>query len=45
VHGLVEDLDSTRGVTDGGMQIRSKRIDDGDVFGIGAHELRFTCLE
>jgi len=29
-------------VTYGGMRIVTKRIDEGDVFHIGAYELRFT---
>jgi hypothetical protein len=41
----IEDLDSTHGVTCRGTRIESKRIDEGDVFEIGAHELRFTYLE
>jgi len=41
----IEDLDSTHGVTYRGMRIENKRIDEGDVFEIGAHELRFTYLE
>jgi hypothetical protein len=41
----IEDLDSTHGVTYRGMRIGNKRIDEGDVFEIGAHELRFTYLE
>lgn len=41
----IEDLDSTHGVTYRGMRIENKRIDEGDVFEIGGHELRFTYLE
>ena len=41
----IEDLDSTHGVTYRGLRIGNKRIDEGDVFEIGAHELRFTYLE
>jgi hypothetical protein len=41
----IEDLDSTEGVTYRGMRIGNKRIYEGDVFEIGAHELRFTYLE
>jgi len=41
----IEDLDSTHGVTYRGMRIGNKRIDEGDVFEIGTHELRFTYLE
>lgn len=38
----LEDLSSANGVTYGGMRIDEKRIDEGDVFHIGAYELRFT---
>jgi hypothetical protein len=38
----LKDLSSTHGVTYKGMQIDNKRIDEGDVFQIGSHELRFT---
>jgi hypothetical protein len=38
----LEDLSSANGVTYGGMRIVTKRIDEGDVFHIGAYELRFT---
>ena len=41
----IEDLGSTHGVTYRGMRIGNKRIDEGDVFEIGAQELRFTYLE
>lgn len=41
----LEDLDSTHGVTCRGMRIGNKRIEEGDVFEIGGHELRFTYLE
>jgi hypothetical protein len=41
----IENLDSIHGVTYRDMQIGNKRIDEGDVFEIGAHELRFTYLE
>jgi hypothetical protein len=41
VHYL-KDLGSTHGITYKGMQIDNKRIDEGDVFQIGDHELRFT---
>ena len=41
----IEDLDSTHGVTYRGLRIGNKRIDEGDVFELGAHELRFTYLE
>ena len=41
----LEDLDSTHGVTCRGTRITSQRIDEGDVFEIGAHELRFTYLD
>jgi hypothetical protein len=38
----IKDLGSTHGITYKGMQIDNKRIDEGDVFQIGEHELRFT---
>ena len=38
----VKDLGSTNGVYFKGMRIDNKRIDEGDVFVIGGHELRFT---
>lgn len=41
----IEDLDSAHGVTYRGTRIGNRRIDEGDVFEIGAHELRFTYLE
>lgn len=41
VHYL-KDLGSTHGITYKGMRIDTKRIDEGDVFQIGDHELRFT---
>jgi hypothetical protein len=40
----LKDLGSTHGVTYKGMRIDNKRIDEGDVFHIGGHELRFTYL-
>ncbi|HSR95653.1 MAG TPA: FHA domain-containing protein, partial [Kofleriaceae bacterium] len=41
----VKDLGSRHGVRFRGMQIDNKRIDEGDVFEIGDHELRFTYRE
>jgi len=43
-HGVhyLKDLGSTHGITYKGMRIDNKRIDEGDVFQIGDHELRFT---
>lgn len=41
----IVDLGSTHGVTYRGVRIENKRIDEGDVFEIGTHELRFTYLE
>ncbi len=43
-HGVhyLKDLGSTHGITYKGMLIDNKRIDEGDVFQIGDHELRFT---
>jgi hypothetical protein len=38
----LEDLSSANGVTYRGVRIAKKRIDEGDVFHIGAYELRFT---
>jgi hypothetical protein len=38
----LKDLGSTDGIHYKGMQIDNKRIDDGDVFQIGGHEIRFT---
>ncbi|HEX7837274.1 MAG TPA: FHA domain-containing protein, partial [Kofleriaceae bacterium] len=38
----IKDLGSTQGITYKGMQIDNKRIDEGDVFEIGGHQLRFT---
>jgi hypothetical protein len=38
----LKDLGSTNGVHYKGMQIDNKRIDEGDVFQLGGHELRFT---
>jgi hypothetical protein len=41
----LKDLGSTNGIRYKGMQIDNKRIDEGDVFVIGEHELRFTYIE
>jgi hypothetical protein len=43
-HGVhyLKDLGSTHGIHYKGMQIDTKRIDEGDAFQIGDHELRFT---
>ena len=43
-HGTyyLKDLGSTNGIHFKGMQIDNKRIDEGDVFQIGDHEIRFT---
>lgn len=41
----LKDLGSTNGVRYKGMLIDNKRIDEGDVFVIGEHELRFTYIE
>lgn len=43
-HGVhyLKDLGSTHGIMYKGMRIDNKRIDEGDVFQIGDHELRFT---
>ena len=41
----VKDLGSTNGIEFKGMRIDNKRIDEGDVFRIGTHELRFTYRE
>ncbi len=41
VHYL-KDLGSTHGIMYKGMRIDNKRIDEGDVFQIGEHELRFS---
>jgi hypothetical protein len=38
----LKDLGSTTGIHYKGMQIDNKRIDDGDVFHLAGHELRFT---
>jgi hypothetical protein len=38
----LKDLGSTNGIHYKGMRIDNKRIDEGDVFQIGDHELRFT---
>jgi pSer/pThr/pTyr-binding forkhead associated (FHA) protein len=38
----IKDLGSTNGIDYKGMRIDNKRIDEGDVFHIGDHELRFT---
>lgn len=38
----LKDLGSTHGITYKGMRIDNKRIDEGDTFQIGDHELRFT---
>ena len=38
----LKDLGSEDGVHYKGMRIDNKRIDEGDVFHIGEHELRFT---
>jgi len=45
-HGAhyLKDLGSTHGVVYKGMRIDNKRIDEGDVFHLGEHELRFTYL-
>jgi hypothetical protein len=43
-HGsyYLKDLESIDGIHYKGMRIDNKRIDEGDVFHIGAHEIRFT---
>jgi FHA domain len=43
-HGVhyLKDLGSVHGIMYKGMRIDNKRIDEGDVFQIGDHELRFT---
>jgi len=43
-HGgfFLKDLGSTNGIQYKGMRIDNKRIEDGDVFVLGQHELRFT---
>jgi len=43
-HGAyyLKDLGSTHGIHYKGMQIDNKRIEEGDVFHIGEHELQFT---
>jgi len=41
----LKDLSSTQGIRYKGMLIDNKRIDEGDVFEIGGHELRFTYRE
>jgi len=43
-HGTyyMKDLGSTHGIEFKGMRIDNKRIDEGDVFRIGTHDLRFT---
>ena len=43
-HGsyYLKDLESTDGIHYKGMRIDNKRIDEGDVFHIGAYEIRFT---
>jgi len=38
----LKDVGSASGIHYKGMQIDNKRIDEGDVFQIGAHEIRFT---
>jgi hypothetical protein len=38
----LRDLGSTHGITYKGMRIDNKRIEEGDVFQLGDHELRFT---
>jgi hypothetical protein len=38
----IKDLGSTHGILYKGMRIDNKRIDDGDAFEIGGHQLRFT---
>ncbi len=38
----LKDLESIYGIHYKGMRIDNKRIDEGDVFHIGAHEIRFT---
>jgi hypothetical protein len=38
----LKDLGSTNGIVYKGMRIDNKRIDEGDVFQLGDHELRFT---
>ena len=38
----LKDLGSTHGIHYKGMRIDNKRIDEGDVFQLGEHELRFT---
>ncbi|HEX3479308.1 MAG TPA: FHA domain-containing protein [Kofleriaceae bacterium] len=38
----LKDLGSAHGITYKGMRIDNKRIDEGDVFQLGDHELRFT---
>jgi hypothetical protein len=41
----VKDLGSIHGIEFKGMRIDNKRIDEGDVFRLGTHELRFTYRE
>jgi hypothetical protein len=41
----LKDLGSTHGIFYKGMRIDNKRIDEGDVFLLGKHELRFTYRE
>jgi predicted component of type VI protein secretion system len=38
----LKQLESPEGIVYKGMRIDNKRIDEGDVFHIGDHELRFT---
>jgi hypothetical protein len=41
----IKDLGSTHGIEFKGMRIDNKRIDEGDMFRLGTHELRFTYRE
>jgi len=41
----LKDLGSANGIRFRGMRIDNKRIDEGDVFVIGDHELRFTYID
>ncbi len=41
---FIKELDSTHGVIHRGIAIHDKRIDEGDVFALGPHELRFTYV-
>jgi len=41
----IKDLGSTNGVEFGGVRIAHKRIDEGDVFRLCDHQLRFTYLD